>query len=58
MDELDSLNLANNPSCSKMLLKKGANFPEKEKVLFSTKLIKINRRNKEQPRVHYKIFLN
>ena len=47
----DTLTLANNPLCQKMLQKLGDNFPEREKVVLSTKLIKINKRNKEQDRV-------
>jgi len=47
----DSLQLANNASCSKMLQKLGENWPEAEKVKLSLSLIKINRKGKEQNRV-------
>ena len=47
----DKLNLSHNRSCQKMLSTMGDNIPEKEYVLLSTKIIKINKRGKEQTRV-------
>eukprot|EP01084_Bolivina_argentea_P133039 234769_1 len=47
----DMLKLADNPQCLKMLSKMGDNFPETEKVVLSVKLIKINKRGKEQDRL-------
>ena len=47
----DALNLSHNTQCAKMLHKQGSCFPEPEKVIFSEKLIKINRKGKEQDRV-------
>lgn len=46
----DMLNLSNNSSCQKMLHKQGSSFPEPECVRYSEKLIKINRKGKEQER--------
>jgi len=47
----DWLGLAQNPQCLKMLARMGDNFPEQEKVLYSEKVLKINKRGKEQERV-------
>eukprot|EP01084_Bolivina_argentea_P312073 540262_1 len=47
----DALNLATNTSCQKMLSKTGSSFPNIENVIYSEKLIKINRKGKEQERV-------
>merc|ERR1719367_2401204 len=47
----DTLDLASNQSCAKMLQKLGENWPEAEKVKLSLSLIKINRKGKEQNRV-------
>jgi serum/glucocorticoid-regulated kinase 2 len=47
----DSLGLASNGNCKKMLQKLGENWPEAEKVKLSLSLIKINRKGKEQNRV-------
>ena len=48
---LDDLGLAHNAACQKMLSKMGDNFPDQEKVVLSTRLIKINKRGKSQNRV-------
>jgi len=50
-DQYDTLKLASNASCSKMLSKLGENWPDSEKVQLSLSLIKINRKGKEQQRV-------
>merc|ERR1719412_2104554 len=47
----DMLKLASNVQCQKMLSKMGDNFPEQEKVVLSVKLVKINKRGKEQNRI-------
>jgi len=47
----DSLNLATNKSCRKMLAKLGENWPHEEKVKLSRLLIKVNKRGREQSRV-------
>jgi len=47
----DLLGLSKNANCQKMLSKMGDNFPEHEQVMFSGKLVKINKRGKEQDRV-------
>mmetsp|Transcript_40952 Transcript_40952/g.65841 ORF Transcript_40952/g.65841 Transcript_40952/m.65841 type:complete len:524 (-) Transcript_40952:55-1626(-) len=47
----DTLKLAQNVQCQKMLSKMGDNFPEQERVVLSMKLIKINKRGKEQNRI-------
>jgi len=47
----DMLKLADNVQCQKMLSKMGDNFPEQEKVVMSVKLVKINKRGKEQNRI-------
>merc|ERR1719367_802557 len=47
----DTLGLASNGNCKKMLQKLGENWPEAEKVQLSLSLIKINRKGKEQQRV-------
>eukprot|EP01083_Nonionella_stella_P067262 177769_1 len=47
----DMLKLAQNVSCQKMLSKMGDNFPEQERVVLSVKLVKINKRGKEQNRI-------
>lgn len=44
----DKLKLGNNMAIQKLLSQIGDNFPEDEKVVLSAKLIKINRRQKEQ----------
>lgn len=47
----DSLKLSTNGACQKMLNRLGNSFPQEEKVLFSSRVIKFNKRNKEQERV-------
>ena len=47
----DRLRLSSNSVCQKMLTKQGSCFPHPEKVIYSEKLIKINRKGKEQERV-------
>jgi len=47
----DSLNLATNKACRKMLAKLGENWPNEEKVKLSRLLIKVNKRGREQSRV-------
>eukprot|EP01083_Nonionella_stella_P284344 967952_1 len=47
----DMLQMETNVSVQKMLSKLGDNFPEQERVVLSMKVIKINRRKKEQNRV-------
>ena len=47
----DMLKLAQNVQCQKMLSKMGDNFPEQERVVLSVKLVKINKRGKEQNRI-------
>merc|ERR1719499_2655934 len=47
----DTLSLASNAQCKKMLGKLGENWPSEEKVKLSQALIKINRKGKEQQRV-------
>ena len=44
----DMLNLRTDPQCKKMLYQHGSSFPHPEKVIYSSKLIKINRKGKEQ----------
>eukprot|EP00954_Amorphochlora_amoebiformis_P003654 283426-Amorphochlora_amoeboformis.AAC.1 len=46
----DYLRTANNQKVLKVLESKGHNFPNKEVVVFSDNVIKINKRNKEQTR--------
>lgn len=47
----DSLKLSENSSCLKMLKRFGDNYPNPEKVILSIKLIKINKKEKEQRRI-------
>merc|ERR1719334_2615047 len=47
----DMLKLSSNVQCQKMLSKMGDNFPEQERVVMSVKLVKINKRGKEQNRI-------
>eukprot|EP01084_Bolivina_argentea_P133038 234767_1 len=47
----DILKLNENEKCQKMLDKSGDNFPEKECIILSINLIKINKRGKEQNRI-------
>ena len=51
MSSLDMLNLGEDLSCTKMLLKMGDNYPLPERVILSVKLSKINRKGKEQTRI-------
>jgi len=50
MDNLDQLEMKTNPRCSKMLKSIGENIPNKEVIVYSNQLIKINRKGKEQLR--------
>mmetsp|Transcript_20162 Transcript_20162/g.17855 ORF Transcript_20162/g.17855 Transcript_20162/m.17855 type:complete len:514 (+) Transcript_20162:47-1588(+) len=47
----DSLNLSDNSSCLKMLRRYGDNHPNTERVILSVRLIKINKKEKEQDRI-------
>jgi len=47
----DKLKMKNSPDCNKMLAEKGQNIPEKEIVLYSNHVIKINRKGKAQTRI-------
>jgi len=49
----DSLKLSDNSSCLKMLRRYGDNHPNPERVILSVKLVKINKKEKEQSRNYY-----
>eukprot|EP01084_Bolivina_argentea_P098896 177782_1 len=49
--DYDTLKLTSNADCIKMLSKMADNFPEEEQIILSNKIIKINKRGKEQQRV-------
>eukprot|EP00467_Chlorarachnion_reptans_P001836 CAMPEP_0114486308 /NCGR_PEP_ID=MMETSP0109-20121206/146_1 /TAXON_ID=29199 /ORGANISM="Chlorarachnion reptans, Strain CCCM449" /LENGTH=534 /DNA_ID=CAMNT_0001662463 /DNA_START=33 /DNA_END=1637 /DNA_ORIENTATION=+ len=51
MSDQDYLRLSSNPKVAKVLESKGHNFPNKECLLFSHIVTKINRKKKEQERV-------
>lgn len=50
MDNVDKMSMKKNPECNRMLELLGENKPEKEVVIYSNQMIKINRRGKEQVR--------
>eukprot|EP01083_Nonionella_stella_P214698 773400_1 len=47
----DFLECRHNKSCNNLIQKYGDNFPNKECIILSVELIKINKRNKEQQRM-------
>eukprot|EP00954_Amorphochlora_amoebiformis_P004866 381545-Amorphochlora_amoeboformis.AAC.1 len=51
MSDTDFMKLANNQMVLKMLQTKGHNFPDKEVLVLSQLVLKINRKNKEQKRI-------
>lgn len=51
MATTDLLYLGQNALCKKMLSKMGDNYPSPERVILSVKLIKINKKEKEQSRI-------
>lgn len=48
---LDSLKLSDDAVVLKMLESKGQNFPDKEVVIYSSELVKINKKGREQTRI-------